>query len=338
MRNRVLVLAFIGAIVLGGCASPRVTSAPSAASRPENAVETLASQPAAPSASAEEAGGASAAEIANPAPAATIEEAEKQPAVAAAKAEPTPAGHTLVEVNGEPITAEEFSLGYPAYRQALGFPPDTPELRQQCLDTLVTSRLLEQEARRQGLESDPEYYARLAEAKRRVIENELLGRDGQTDPTDAEIEAYYTAHQGEFTQPATIQVRNITTDTREAAERARQRILDGEPFQRVAAAVSIHPSRGEGGALPPISRGAYSKAFEDVAFALKTGELSPVFHTDMGYHVIEKTGETPAKPLPLEQVKDLIRSQLAEQKRAQALGRLEESLRQQAEVRVLKNP
>jgi len=246
----------------------------------------------------------------------------------------------LAEVNGEAISLAEFALGYPAYVKSLGSPPDSAELRMAYLDSLVTERLLEQETRRRKLDGDPEYALRLAEAKRQVAEEALLKQalGNRLRVSDPEIAQYYEAHKDAYVEPKLIQVRNITTYTREAAQKARERILAGEDFRTVAAEVSTHPSRAEGGALPPFARGTYNSAFEGVAFALKIGELSEVFQTDLGCHVIEKTGETPGRVVPLAQAREEIRARLEAQKRTEALEELNRLVRESAAIRVLRNP
>jgi peptidyl-prolyl cis-trans isomerase C len=251
-----------------------------------------------------------------------------------------PVGEVLVQVNGEAITTEDFAKGYLAFLDSTERETDSPETRGVYLNVLVGDLLLEQEARRQGLEDDPAFHRRLAQVKQEAIEEALLERvlAGRVAVTDAEVESHHEQHKGEYTKPKSIQVRNITTYTREAALRARESILGGEDFSSVAQSTSIHPSRSEGGSLPAFSPGTYHPDFEKQAFALKIGELSPVFETNLGYHVIEKTGETPGRVTPLSQVREEIRAALSKTKRREALEELNLILRETAKIRVLRNP
>ncbi len=78
-------------------------------------------------------------------------------------------------------------------------------------------------------------------------------------------------------------------------EALRLRIKAGEDFSTLARIYSQDiGSAREGGELGFAYRNAYVKEFAAMAFKLKVGELSPVFETQFGFHVlqvIEKRGE-----------------------------------------------
>lgn len=81
-------------------------------------------------------------------------------------------------------------------------------------------------------------------------------------------------------------------------ETIRKQIVNGAAFEDVAKTVSECASAKKGGDLGEFSRGKMDKAFEDVAFKLKVGELSPVFETKYGFHllkVVAHNKEQPAK-------------------------------------------
>lgn len=78
------------------------------------------------------------------------------------------------------------------------------------------------------------------------------------------------------------------------AERARQRILDGEDFATVAKAVSEDPSAQQnGGYLGYFTGMQMVRPFEDAAFALKVGEVSEPVRSNFGFHVIKVTNRRP---------------------------------------------
>lgn len=91
----------------------------------------------------------------------------------------------------------------------------------------------------------------------------------------------------------------LTKEEKEAfhdkAESLRLRIKGGEDFATLARLYSQDPgSASEGGDLGFFDRTVMAKEFTAMAFKLKPGELSPVFETEFGFHVlqvIERRGE-----------------------------------------------
>jgi peptidyl-prolyl cis-trans isomerase SurA len=67
----------------------------------------------------------------------------------------------------------------------------------------------------------------------------------------------------------------------------RLRIKNGEDFAALAASYSQDASASNGGDLGFGDRSSYVKEFSAMAFKLKPGELSPVFESDFGFHILE---------------------------------------------------
>ena len=66
-----------------------------------------------------------------------------------------------------------------------------------------------------------------------------------------------------------------------------QRINKGEDFAKLAREFSEDPSRKFGGDMGYISRGSLLKEIEDVAAALKKGDVSRPFRSPAGLHIIK---------------------------------------------------
>jgi peptidyl-prolyl cis-trans isomerase SurA len=90
-----------------------------------------------------------------------------------------------------------------------------------------------------------------------------------------------------------------TEDTLKAFDRAleiRNRILNGEPFEKVADEVSDDRSvRMFHGNLGYFTVFQMIKPFEDAAYALEPGTLSMPVRTSFGYHIILVTGKQPSR-------------------------------------------
>jgi len=233
---------------------------------------------------------------------------------------------------GVEIDPANYERGLDHYLREMNAPATDTAARRAYHDRLIDQLLVERYALRNQKDRDPEFRRRLSEARRRllfefIIEREVLGRVAVT--TDS-VAAYYEACRTDFTEPEKVQVRHILTDAREKAEQVRARLVDGADFAKLAGEVSIHPSARQGGVLPPFSRGTYQAPFEQAAFALKVGELSPVVETELGFHVIEKTAEVPARIKPLEEVAEQVRRLVEEQERKKVLTAFLQALRREA--------
>ena len=112
-------------------------------------------------------------------------------------------------------------------------------------------------------------------------------------------------------------------------QKVRQRIdsvynalKQGADFAELAQKVSEDPgSARQGGELPFVYRGQLVKEFEDVAFAMKEGEMSGVVESPYGYHIILMKERKPFEPFEYHKESILkfmeqrnIRDQLASQK------------------------
>lgn len=80
------------------------------------------------------------------------------------------------------------------------------------------------------------------------------------------------------------------TRTREEAkalaESIREEIENGAEFNALVAEHSEGLSVDREGFIPPFPRGSRPKAFEEAAFALDLGEVSPVVETPWGFHIL----------------------------------------------------
>ena len=96
-------------------------------------------------------------------------------------------------------------------------------------------------------------------------------------PTADELDAYIVAHPEYDTKAERTKLEAIL-----------QRIRAGEDFAKLADQFTEDPSgKGKGGDLGWFGRGMMVKPFEDAVFALKPGEVSGVFETVFGFHIVK---------------------------------------------------
>jgi hypothetical protein len=121
---------------------------------------------------------------------------------------------------------------------------------------------------------------------------------------------------------------------REQAEEIRQRAVEGEAFDELARRYSEDPgSAPQGGDLGWFEPGNMVPQFEEAAFRLQPGEISPVTETLFGLHIIKvDERETPAFGEQHEQ----FRQWVAEDRRQQSLTTYVEELTEPVGMRIEK--
>ncbi len=96
---------------------------------------------------------------------------------------------------------------------------------------------------------------------------------------------------------------------RARAEQARERLLAGEPFGPVAAAVSEEPGAAEReGRLQPGREGTWVREFWEAASALDVGQFSEVTETEYGFHVIFLEDR---REVPFEEARSRVEAEMA---------------------------
>lgn len=138
--------------------------------------------------------------------------------------------------------------------------------------------------------------------------------------SDADVKAYYDQHPEQYSQPATRDVRHILVKTKALADKLYAQLKGGANFAALAKRYSQDPgSKAQGGKLT-VYKGQTVPQFDQVAFSLKTNELSKPVHTQFGWHIIQALSDVKAKKTtPFAQVKASIRQQLLQQKRSTAM-------------------
>jgi len=249
-------------------------------------------------------------------------------------------GDVLARIGRKEITREEFRRNYETYLLIVDPQKEKVLSRNDYFNKMITDELVRRFAENEKIDRDPIFIAQLEKEKQQILLDHILKNVllEKIAVTEDEAAGYYRANPDEFTQPARIQVRHILLGTVEDARRALFRLEAGEDFGSVAREMSIHASRNQGGQIAPFERGTYNKDFEDVAFPLKVGERSGIVKTDLGYHIIEKTDESPATLIPFADVKEAIMNKMMREKRERAFETLYNKIRQEIPVQIINRP
>jgi len=145
--------------------------------------------------------------------------------------------------------------------------------------------------------------------------------------SDAEVQAFYTAHQDQYKVPEQVKTRHILitvakgadakTDAaaKAKAEDILKQIKAGASFADLAKKNSDDPgSKDQGGELPMIATSSLDPAYAKAAMALNPGQTSDVVRSSFGYHIIQTEAKDEAHVKPLSEAKDTITAMLEQQK------------------------
>ncbi len=229
-----------------------------------------------------------------------------------------PPEKTVVTVNGEPLSLEEFdnefrlmSIHYSAVTEG-----DMRTIKRRLFEQVINRRLLVQEARKIGLKMTqeevdetfrdalkdvPEDFLTILKVqgvgeqawKRKLLQERLARKlvdlevNNRVKVTPEEVEDYYWSHLNDYWKSEGVRVRHLVVKKKTDLQKALDGLKKGEDFSRIASTFSLGPEKSSGGdwgfmALDRISSD-YRKAFS----SLKPGEVSKPVRDEFGYHLFQ---------------------------------------------------
>lgn len=274
----------------------------------------------------------------------------------------------MATIGDESISVEDWEQRFRQVQRDLGEIPVLSvealrALKGRILLEMIDERLLLQEARREGIRIDEATLAAERDRLRRqmgdrewrrflldhyvdqrawdatirerlAIEALIGARLDRAGPvSDAEVAERYATERHRFEHPAAVRVRQIVVDDLATAERLREELRRGGDFAALAAEHSLGPEAARGGDLGFITPDDLPASFAP-AFSLKPGQLSPVVHTEYGYHVFVGVARREAGTRPLTEVADVLRNEIESERRRDMRAALLNELRTRTPVRI----
>ncbi len=142
----------------------------------------------------------------------------------------------------------------------------------------------------------------------------------EPEPTDAELRAHYEKNLASYMSEEMIHAAHITKSLQGAKSRQevfdamraiRQELLAGEDFMKLAEQHRADEQQMID--LGWFKRGEFMEEFETIAFSMGEKEVSPVFSTQLGFHICTVLGRKASEPLPFEMVKEAVRQRMIEE-------------------------
>jgi peptidyl-prolyl cis-trans isomerase C len=230
----------------------------------------------------------------------------------------TTQAQNIATVNGKPVPKARFdalmaNIKADAARQGQTLRPDTEK---RVRDGLVMTEIMVQEAKKRGIERNPEYLLRLEQLRNELIVQSLFKDEQTKNPvTDAEVTAEYEklktqSHGKEY------RARHILVEKEEEALSLMKQLKAGGKFEDLAKKNSKDTGSGQnGGDLGFSKPDVYVPEFAQAMVKLKNGEMTdtPV-KTQFGYHIIKLEESRDITPPALDEIKDRLKDALAQQK------------------------
>jgi peptidyl-prolyl cis-trans isomerase C len=204
------------------------------------------------------------------------------------------------------------------------------KLYPQLMNQLIGTTLMEQAARKEGLQNDPEFRKRLAQIERGLLaqawEQATVKKAlANTKVTDEHLHQLYEEYSKHATGGEEVCARHILVPSEDEAKAIIVELKKGADFATLAKEKTSDPSgKTSGGDLGCFRKEDMVKEFADAAFELKKGEITqtPV-KSQFGWHVIKVEDRRPAKPAGFEEVKQKLQQAYERQivqERLQALS------------------
>jgi len=250
------------------------------------------------------------------------------------------AADTLATVNGTPVTTEDANIYVAQTQKGARFDALTADQKKMIVDRLIERVLFIDQAKKEGIEKDPEYQRLLARDKEELMVRTWITKQFEnTVISDSEAKAYYDKHPDEFKVPAQVHARHILLKEEKGAQDVLKQLkgLKGDALKKrfieLAKAKSTGPTGPKGGDLGFFAPGQMVKPFNDAVFAMKKGELSakPV-KTQFGYHVIYVEEIKPATTVPYKEAKDRIIGMLKQKTFSAKMGKMASSLKSKSKI------
>jgi peptidyl-prolyl cis-trans isomerase SurA len=198
---------------------------------------------------------------------------------------------------------------------------------------------------RQGLTPE-EYRENLGKD---ILKHKLIGVEVQKQVviSDAQVEEYFKKHKPEYSNLDQVELRAIFLTAapgtgvgadnlvRQKAENILQEIKAGGDFAALAKKHSQGPGANRGGSLGKIKASDLLPAMRQALAELKPGQVSPVLQIPQGFVIMQLLSRSGQSGLPLDDVREQIRSKLEREALEHRFREWMKELRAKAYVKII---
>jgi len=239
---------------------------------------------------------------------------------------------TLAKVGDKEIKFQDFNENFGNWRLTYNSAQDEFDKKKSLVDSLIVTQLLINAAYEKNIDKLEEL-SRVVLANRNrflldALYQEKIVKD--SDPSDAAVKQFY--NNLEFQ----LRASHILVDNFDTANLLVDKLKAGENFEKLAYDYSIDQSaKRNRGDLGYFLWGAMIDEFQEAAFAMEPGEISPPVKTRFGYHIIKVVDRTPNDLRgEYDKIKDSLKIQLANMNRQKRMMSYMDEIKTKYNVKV----
>jgi len=253
----------------------------------------------------------------------------------------------LAKVDGVTITVKQLEDNINRQSPYIRARYQSKEQKRVFLDNLIRFEVLAEEAKRRGLDKDPEVIQTMKSAMiTKLMKDELEKGIKPEEVPEADMKAYFESHKDEFDKPEEVRVSAVILKKKAQADEVARaaKTAEGKSNKGFRDLVTRYSTDEEtklrGGDLRYFARDATEvpKPVIEAAFALeKTGDIAGPIAADGTFYVLKQTGRRKAVVKTYEQVKRQIQNDLYKDRREDSQKKFVEQLRAHAKVEVFED-
>ena len=230
----------------------------------------------------------------------------------------------LAKVNGAEIRQSDVTLAEEELGPSLA-QMDPATKKENVLAFLIDMKIVAKAAEDKKIEDRPEFKARLAFTRSRLLMDNLLASEGKAATTVEAMKKVYDEAAKQIEAEQEVHARHILVETEDEAKAIEAELKKGADFAELAKKKSKDPGAADGGDLGFFTKDQMVPEFSAVAFALEPGKISDPVKSQFGWHVIKVEEKRNRKAPDFDQVKAQIETYVTRKAQAEYVAKLRES-------------
>jgi len=231
----------------------------------------------------------------------------------------------LAKVNGAEIRQSDVTLAEEELGPSLA-QMDPATKKENVLAFLIDMKIVAKAAEDKKIEDRPDFKARLAFTRNRLLMDNLLATEGKAAATDDAMKKVYEEAAKQISGEQEVHARHILVETEDEAKAIEADLKKGADFAELAKAKSKDPGgAADGGDLGFFTKDQMVPEFSAVAFSLEPGKISDPVKSQFGWHIIKVEEKRNRKAPDFEQVKGQIETYVTRKAQAEYVAKLREA-------------